>query len=326
MHPSRRGICGTCRMRPRRRRLYNGGMSFEDHILRKVDDDRRRERRAHQDALHTRLELPPVIKEAHDRAKREIFSNREYAVQAPEFTKVYGEDNVRNDMAEVYRLKNIFKKQETPEKKNSQIQAEVLEGILLMHSELSNWLGDAHTMKTSLYDDYKNKTDMFAEWYSPEEGSRVLALGVDATFSRMAVENKLHQIKREIDAGELGKIRYFKDSRGDFMGTRNNVPRVIIGVRPQAVEELATLWMNNDNKALAAHPVQHLIVSEIHTQLSAMLVYAKKRSMVEPARAYQQALNVVEKLKHEKSSMSSDQFADDVVAKQILAESKRIFE
>ncbi len=300
-------------------------MSFEDTFLDKVDRDRRRERRVHQEALNMRIELPPIIKAAHVRVKNEVFSNKEYAVQAPEFVGIYGEQNVRNDMAEVLRLKNLFRKEQTPEQKNSQIQAEVLEGIMLMHSELSNWLGDAHTMKTSLYDDYKNKTDMFAEWYSHEMGSRVLALGIDVTFSRLAVENKLFQIKREIDAGELGKIRYFKDTRGDFMGTRNNIPRVIIGVRPQAVEELATLWMNNNNKVLASHPIQRIIVDEIHTQLIAMLAYAERRSKDAPVRAYKQALSIIENLKQEKSLMPLESPEQDVVAEEIAAGSKNIF-
>jgi len=290
-----------------------------------MDSERRQEKRQHQEALHMRTELPKVITEAHVRAQKEIFSNKDYAVQATEFFNVYGEDSVKKDMMEVLRLRKIFTQEETLEKKHSKMQAEVLEGILLMHSELSNWLGDARTLKASLYDDYKNKTDMFSEWFSAEEGSRVLALGVDVTFSRMSVDNKLHQIKREIDAGELGKIRYFKDMQGDFMGTRNNVPRTIIGIRPQAVEELASLWMKNDNKALASHPIQRIIIEEIHQQLSAMLAYAEKHGKEDPARAYQQALLTIGKLREEKEHIPLGSYADDPVANQIATGSKTIF-
>jgi len=300
-------------------------MSFEDSFLGKIDRKRANDQRTNREAIRDRIELPPVVLEAHKRAEREIFSNRDYRVQAPEFESVYGMREIMMDMQRVFRLKKQFESEATPFQQQSQIMSEVFEGILLMHSELSNWLGEAQTLKTSIYDDYINGTDMYAEWHSPQEGSRVLALAVDVTFSKTSINKKLRKIRGEMDSGEMGKIRYFKDSRGDFMGTRSNVPRVVIGAYPGSIEELSKLWMANDNKALAQHPIQRVLVEEMYGQLKGMHTYAEKRGMHTPAQAYQQALAIVEKLHKEKAGIDLGKYSDDKVMHEISAQTREVF-
>ena len=296
-------------------------MAFnEKGFLEKIDRQRRRE-----ETEHIETELPKVMIDAHERAKREIFNNPDYTIQAPQFIGVYGQEIITRDMREVLRLKNIFEDKQTPPEKNLKMISDVFEAIILMHSELSNWLGDAHTLKTSMYDDFKNKADMYAEWFSPEEGSRVLALGVDVTFSNIGIQEKLTDIRKKIDLDNLGEIKYFRDVRGDFMGTRYNVPRVVLGIQPHVIEGLAKLWMANDVKTLANHPIQHVIANELYTQLTAMSDYAKHNNKHNAHRALEQAVLLVTQLRTEKSAIDIDAYTDDSVANAIATESQSVF-
>lgn len=267
-------------------------MGFEDYILRRLDKKKEEERRTRKQMSYERETIPNVVHLAHKRAKREIFSSREYSIQASDFTSVYTEENVHKDFLKVLALKKKWESEETEYDRHTKIMAETLEAIILTQSDSrhGNWLNNAKVLKTSMYDDFINKTDMCAEWYSQEEGSRILALGVDVTFGKRSLEQKLRAIRNEIDRNELGSIRYFKDARGDFMGTRNNVPRTVIAVSPDTVEELATLWVRNDEYSLSGHAVQHLITEQIRNQLEAMYTYAKAHGKETAAHAYVSAL------------------------------------
>jgi hypothetical protein len=273
----------------------------------------------------SRSELSPLIVQAHEKAVKEVLTNPDYVIQESEFASVYGAERVAADMQEADRLEKIFKREETPHIRNSKIIAETLEAVVLMHSEMSNWLGNAQTLKTSRFDDYKNKVDMIAEWSSPADGTRVLALGVDVTFGTGSIEKKMLAIKKEIDADELGSIRYFKDTRGDFVGTRNNVPRTVIGVSQPIVTALAGLWLNNQQKALATHPIQELFISEIEQQLRAMHAYAIRQKKTKAVLAYQQALAAVHTIRQDKPMLRENTLSDDPVAQSISMQARDLF-
>ena len=266
---------------------------------------------------------------AHEKANTEILSNPDYSIQESEFAgpehRIYDEHTVKADIELGDRLHKNFDARQTPQERNTKKIADTLEAIILMQSEMSNWLGNATTLKTSRYDDYVNKVDMISEWSNPETGSQVLALAVDVTFGATAIEKKMAAIKEEIDRGKLGSIRYFKDSRGDFMGTRNNVPRTIIGVSQPMVEELAGMWINNEKKSLGNHPVQKLIVSQMAVQLRAMEGYATARDNHVAAQAYQQSLAVIRRVQMNQASFQLGELAEDPVYQEILSQTKRQF-
>lgn len=293
-------------------------MGFEDRLISKIDNGRR-------SAQERRLELSPVMKQAHQRAVLEVLNNPDYVIQEKDFESVYGVENIRNDIRETEILARKFAESETLQDKNTKQISEVLEAIILMQSEMSEWLGNAHTLKTSRYDDFKNKTDMVAEWYSARDGSRILALAVDVTFGAHSVEKKLRAVKREIDSGSLGTIRYFKDARNDFMGTRNNIPRIVLGASTPVVEELAQLWMKNDKKALGAHPVQRLIVDEMQFQLEAMLKYARANGNGMASSALQHTLTAISPVIALKRPMPLGHVASDQVAASIREVTKETF-
>lgn len=292
----------------------------EGRFLAGIDQRRKEERIQNEQNLRHGLELPPVITKLHERLRKEIFNNPEYAVQAPEFFSVYGEETVKQEMREVLALRKKFEAKETPERKKAKILSETFEGIVLLNAQQNNWFGDAKFFKTSSYDDLKNKTDMFGEWYDPQEGSRVLALAIDLTFSRGAGENKLNVIKSAIDSGQMGSIRYFKDARGDYKGMRFNVPRIVLGVGSRELAELASLTLLNKRDQLKNHPARAMLIQEMHTELIGMEHYASRTGKTEVARAYQQALAAVGPLYNEISGRAT--VSDDPVLQTIEARMK----
>lgn len=271
--------------------------------------------------------LSPLMQRAHEKAAREVFNNPDSSIQERDFDAVYGKSAVDRDIAVADRLEKLFKKSSTPESENAKKIAEVFEAVVITQAEMSNWLGhNVHTLKTSRFDDYVNKVDMLAEWTSPQEGKHLLALAVDVTFSTNSVRHKLEDIKREIDKGQLGSVRYFKDVDGHIMGTRLNVPRAVIGVSEELVGELAAMWVNGDVKSLAAHPVQKLLVEQMYVELARMRAYALETSQQKVVQAYDQALGAVKKLRdNQMGIMLPDTLKNDRVWRQIAEQSKEQF-
>lgn len=287
-------------------------MGFEDSILRKIDREK------------DRTELSPFMKKAFEKASG-ILKDPDYAIQESDFESVYEPESVEKDIENADRLEKKFESQNTPEGKRLKKVADILESIVLMHSELSNWFGEnAQTLKTSRHDDYVNKVDMITEWTTPTD-SRILALAVDVTFGTASIQKKLETIKAEIDDGKLGSIKYFRDGHGDFMGTRNNVPRIVIGASESTVEKLADLWIQNKNKDLETHPIQYLFAHEMETQLGAMLEYAIQEKQDDAMRAYEQALEIVRGICAEKLQFKSEEMDTDPVAQEILRHTKEQF-
>lgn len=290
-------------------------MGYEDWMLGNID--RRRQ---------SRQELSPVLERGYEKATR-ILNTPEYSIQESEFApNIYTQEAVDRDLAHVKKLEGYFKESETPEGRNSKKIAEVLEAIVLTQSEMSNWLGeDAKTLRSSRFDDYVNKVDMIAEWNTPGEGSRVLGLAVDVTFGFSGVLKKMREIKSEIDSGKLGSIRYFKDERGDIMGTRNNVPRTVIGISQPVVQELSRLWIEGEKKLLAEHPIQRAFIDQIASQLRQMQRYAESKGKDDVAFAYKTALATVASIEEEKKSIPLGALVSDPVYAEISTQLQQQF-
>jgi hypothetical protein len=287
-------------------------MSYEDALIRKIDQSRER-----------REEVSPLISRAHEKAQNEVLHNPEYAIQESDFIPVYGREAVTKDIKTADNLERTFTM--NSREINAKKLADILEAIVLMQAEQSEWLGDANTLKTSRFDDYVNKVDVIAEWSDPNQGSRVLALALDVTFGTQSIHKKLAAIRNSIDKRELGSIRYFKDSHGDFIGTRQNVPRTVIGVSQPVVTELAGLWINNKQKALGQHPVQSLFLRQIATQLLAMREYAKSIGNETAFRTYSQSLQAINLIRSQKKGISYDPLRMDPVEQQIILQTQEQF-
>lgn len=293
-------------------------MGIEDKIDRQRAEEAKRVRREERE----RRRLSPAMEKAHARALQ-VF--KESSIREIDFKDIYGNETIKTDLQKVIEFQKKWKATEEVQEHVTNAIAEVLEAIILSEGELSQWLGDAHTVRTATYDDYVNGVDMVSEWYSPEDGSRILALAIDVTFGTVATEKKLKRIRDEIDRGELGSIKYFTDIRGDYFGTRRNVPRVVIGVSQDTVEKLAELWMSGDKKALGAHPVQRVIVEEIFLQLRAMQDYALSTGSRLVADAYTPAIHIIGKLLEEKRKIGYGDIYADRVVKDLFFKTAKIF-
>ena len=290
-------------------------MGFEDRIFNNIDKSRER-----------RQELSPAMERAHTKA-RTMLKDPEYVIQERSFSHIYGEEGVRADMAKVTRLRSGCDIRQTEYERNSKKIAEILEAVLIEESEMSEWFGEnATTMKASDYDDFINKVDMLTEWHSPGEGMRMLVLAVDVTFGRESIYKKMEQIRQEIDSGMLGSIKYFTDTRGDFMGMRNNVPRIVLGVSQPVVEELAHLWTSGEKAKLGEHPIQRVFAIQMRAQLQAMRDYAARRGQSAAVSAYENALGAVEPIEVAKRHMPLGSLIQDPVAREISQQTTSQFE
>jgi hypothetical protein len=135
--------------------------------------------------------------------------------------------------------------------------------------------------------------DEIVEFREGEGRASHLALSIDVTFSSMAIEKKLARIRREIDSESLTKVKYFKSEEMNFMGELGNVPRVVVGMDREAVLDLIALWLRDDKKALASHPVRRQMLEEIDMELSTFLRYAEARGKQNAAAIMRRTLKVV---------------------------------
>jgi len=230
----------------------------------------------------------PVIVEMHPKAVEVL---KDDAIDPKHFYEHFGQEAVEKDKTYIERLKAKFENDE------SKKAAEVLEAIIYLHSELSEWLGpNVETIRPTEYDDIVNKVDLIAEFNS-ENSPKHLALGVDVTFGSNSLMDKINGIKNEIDRDELAKVKYF-ESHG-FIGSLRQVPRVVVGVEKDTVIELAGLWMRKENKQLGDHPARNIIMTQIIEQLTTFRNYAEHHGKVGALKSYNQALETLKPLQAE---------------------------
>lgn len=229
--------------------------------------------------------MKPWMHEAYEKATK---LSEDSAVDPERFTDLYGKENVENDLAEVERLKERF---ETDDTKKA---ADILEGIIYQHGELSDWFGPtAETIKTSEYDDIKNGCDLVLEFTEDDRAASHLALAVDVTFGNNIVKEKLERIKKEIDADTLRDIKYFESENHSFRGSLQKVPRVVIGVETETVSELSAAWVRGDNTYIGKSQAQYTLLEEMKIQLETFTEYAEREGHEDVARQYRRALKTL---------------------------------
>lgn len=140
----------------------------------------------------------------------------------------YTDKEIKEDLAYVEESEKHFVRNDKtePEKLEARKLGAIFERILHEQAEMGDWLGpNAVTIKTSKFDDYKNGVDDVVEFQEEELEASYLALGIDATIGGDSV-SKFRRIKEEIDAGQLGGIKYFYSEHTGIKGRLPNVPRV----------------------------------------------------------------------------------------------------
>lgn len=229
----------------------------------------------------------------------EIISESEINPLDPSYITPYSPAELRADADHVARREKKF--EHTP----SDLAAKILEALIFEQGELSEWFGQyTQVIRASLYDDVVNGTDFILKTKIAKDGGReggeqiasilakekapassYLALGIDVTFGTRRIKDKFDHVKKRIDAGELGEIKYCPlddvDNEKGSPGTkkllrkRNDVPQVILGVEIERIHEIALLWQNRRNKELATHPIQITLLEEAILQLEQYAEYAR---------------------------------------------------
>lgn len=152
--------------------------------------------------------------------------------------------------------------------------ADILEAILCEHTELSNWLGEtAMSYLTSKYDDIKNGVDFYTEF--EDLVGQTLAFAVDVTFSSH-FDKKIRRIKKEIDHDKMAKIDYYVSDDTGFVGRKIDVPRFILAIDYEKMEELNDFWLKGDVKSLEKNSIKVLLIKLIESQSILILKYLEK--------------------------------------------------
>jgi len=188
-----------------------------------------------------------------------------------DFKKIHQSDIDRQrDKQKVIGLKTRASEMEKTER------AILLEAILAEHIEQSEWLGsNAYTFQTTEFDDRINHTDLVVEFEVPE-GERYLAIDVTTTGDDRVLSDKKKRISQEIGRGSMTMIKYF-ESQVDMDNPQkvlNHIPRVVVNIRPEIIERLATTQRKildkkpGANQAMAHDAVQIEILTQIESQLT----------------------------------------------------------
>jgi len=253
-----------------------------------------------------------MIDKMHEKAYSVLMEN----IICPEdFADLYGAENVKQDIEYVKKMENIFKNESLPETKEMKKLATTLEAIIYEQAELNNWLGpDAETIKTSQYDDIKNKVDSVVEFYKEEDyTSSHLALAIDETFS-FNINEKFNRIKKEIEKGELTQIKYFVSEKMNLRGELNKLPRVVIGTNAKTIQIIGELWLEKKQKELAKHPIQFLLLEEMLLQIKTFKDYAQKIGQADIVAIYDKTEKILQKIYNEKKDEGLEnarQFIED---------------
>lgn len=172
----------------------------------------------------------------------------------------------------------------------------ILEYVIRQHFYQSNWGGDnCSVIDTTLYDDEKNKIDCVIEW---EEDGKVYRLAVDVTSTQndMGYEPKARKIRRGLDDGKMGQMRYFiSEAEGKKIGSVDSLPKVVLALGRKSIQKLSDEFAmshelfvqaaatkdvrlkNNLRKQSVAlkekNPVQILLAEQIRDQMIDQIEY-----------------------------------------------------
>jgi len=246
---------------------------------------------------------------AYEEAKR-LFQKD--AIKISDFSDLYGESVIENDMAYVEKMEKLFTQNNNPEQEKIQKLAVIFEALVHYNGELNNWFGpNAFTTKTSRYDDIKNGIDEIVEFEESETAVSPLALAIDITFDPEEKQKNLARIKQEIKSGELAKIKYFQSDHINIRGELTKIPRVIISADTKTIKKLSTAWLEKDTKTLSSDPIQFQLLEEIIYELEIFKDYALRIKKYETAEIYKKTLTIVKKIYEEKKKSLDDNGARD---------------
>lgn len=225
-------------------------------------------------------------------------------VKETDFIEPYGAEMVQSDMQRVESLEGKFDERGTEFSDEMKKIADIFEAIILWNSEQSEWLGpNAVTIKSSKYDDYVNGVDAIVEFQSDgQRSASYVGLGTDITFSQDTTK-KFDRLKKQIDDGELAKVKYFHSEFMHLHGQLSKLPEVVVGADKSMVLELAELWAGKKFKALSEHRIQIMMLLQSQEQLKTFALYAESIGKLDIAEVYRSRLIIIENILEQKKEL-----------------------
>lgn len=258
-----------------------------------------------------------VTDQLYERAAADL---RREEIKIEQFVDLYGADNVARDQAYVRKMEEQFAAGADPEQARFQKLATIFEGVFHNHAEISNWLGEnAFTIRPSRFDDIRNGVDSIVEFRETETAASYLGLAIDVTTAEN-LSGKFDRIKKEIENGELGRIKYFVSEHTGVRGELSNLPKVVIGADRQTVKALGEMHAEKNNQALGSHFIQFQVLEEISLQLKAFEEYARRVGRSDLADVYRKTCETIKKISIEKRKVLKDGGERDAVFAAIEAQ------
>jgi hypothetical protein len=253
-------------------------------------------------------------------------------IEHDDFIDLYGQEAVKTDTDWVEQQKDLHQQKNSPSEIWHKKVADILEAILHHQIEANNYFGgNVWTIKTCDYDDFRNHIDSILEIRHPDQKSANysgIALDVTSASQPSRLMNKVNRILSKIKQGKLAKIKYFQSDFLNIRGEKSNVPLFVIGCDLKHTEELAKLWYNDQQKTLAQHPIQVLLLKQITQQAQLYRDYAQQNNQPAIAEIYKQILDEFKTIttereaiitEIEKNPKNRDFFHDDYVSTNLQA-------
>lgn len=259
------------------------------------------------------------IDEAGAKATRSL---KQEQIKMGSFADVVNSKKLARDIGEVRQFNTRLEREDLDIKEaNSQAKhlAEILEAVIIQGGRIGWFGGEATVIKTSPYDDRKNHVDELVIFKQADLKS-ILALAVDVTL-KSDLKNKLETIKRGIKSGDLAEISYFRNPDDGAKTKISRVPKVIIAVDYEQLQNLAELWLEDDEDSrgkLAAHPIQLQILGEIVAQCETFEKYAIAHQRIEAAEKYQYIRKIVTKIVEQKLLKMTGKHRPDSAFQELL--------
>lgn len=155
-------------------------------------------------------------------------------------------------------------------------RAEILESIIKDSIELSDWMGgNCYTAETSEYDDRANHTDFVIEWEGEDGEITRLAVDITSAEDDEVIRKKEGYIKRELQRGHMTKLKYFRsEAAPDFEGTITGIPRIVLAIEKEGVQDLSKDIVNKNPREIAKNPEQLLLLEQVRRQMLDQVEYS----------------------------------------------------
>lgn len=244
-------------------------------------------------------------------------------------------------------------KENNPEQVRIKKSGKLFEAIVNHGIDEIGFLGpDATATVASRYDDFHG-IDSIVEFEGDEGMTSHLALGIDVTRSANDIQEKLRNVREDINNGKLSNAKYFQSP--NFRGELRNIVRVVVGADQSTIDNVSDLIVRkmrldktidankkSENRSesaqqlikergrvlstLGEHPLQWIVLLEIQQQLEAYQRYAEQKQKPNVIKECNKILAIIERVIADKEEVglapNEDTVLDDRVYQLIQQEVK----